>query len=75
MRNPLLIKAGKDILKFLLSQCTEAQTRTFIHMYGKGEKDLEKVIDEIAPDKIDWAITQVQNTLIKNGHQWIKIKS
>ena len=75
MRNPLLIKAGKDILKFLLSQCEESQVVNFIRMYGKDETELEKVIDGIDPDKIDWAITQVQNTLIKNGHQWIKIES
>jgi hypothetical protein len=47
----------------------------FVKMYAKdGEKDLEKVIDGMDPDKIDWAITQAQNTIIKNGLKWTEIK-
>jgi hypothetical protein len=75
MKNPLLIKAGRDILKFLISQVNEKQIALFVQMYAKdGEKDIEKVIDGMDPDKIDWAITQAQNTIIKNGPKWTEIK-
>jgi hypothetical protein len=75
MKNPLLIKAGRDILKFLISQVNEKQIALFVQMYAKdGEKDIEKVIDVMDPDRIDWAITQAQNTIIKNGLKWTEIK-
>lgn len=60
---------GKDKLKELLPQCTEAQQVMFKRMYS--HKDLEKpindIIDELPDDRINLALTQVENTISKNN--------
>lgn len=67
MRNETLIKAGKDILKGLLSQCTEGQQMMFKRMYSPKNLELpiNEAVDNMNPDKIDWAISQCENTLKK----------
>jgi hypothetical protein len=68
MKNETLKNAAKQILKDLLAQCTEGQQLMFKRMYC--HKDLEKpindAVDQMADDKIDWAITQTERTVEKN---------
>lgn len=68
MRNETLIKAGRNILKELLAQCTEGQQMMFKKMYSPKNLELpiNDAVDKMNPDKIDWAISQCENTLKKN---------
>jgi hypothetical protein len=76
MTNETFIQLGKDKLKELLAQCTEPQKDMFKLMYGRnnGKRSVEdaklmwvnKVVDEMSPDKIDWALTQCEKTVEKN---------
>ena len=62
MRNETLIEAGRNILRALLSRCTEGEVGLFNKMYGS--------VDTIDPSKIDWAITQCENTIKKKEIKW-----
>lgn len=68
MRNETLIKAGKDILKGLLSQCTEGQQMMFKKMYSHKNLELpiNEAVDKMDSDRIDWAISQCERTVEKN---------
>lgn len=68
MTNETLITAGKNILKGLLSECTEGQQMMFKRMYSHKNLDrsIEDAVDNIDPEKIDHAITQCENTIRKN---------
>jgi len=48
-----------DMLRNLLSQCTESQINLFNRMYGS--------IDTIPDEKINWAIQQCERTIEKNN--------
>ena len=66
---------GRKILKNLLSKCTEKQQNLFKRMYSgygreKSEEfkmnlDINNVVDNMDAEKIDFAITQVENTINK----------
>jgi len=45
-------------LRRLLKQCTPGQIDLFNRMYGS--------VDDIAPEKMDWAIQQCERTIKKN---------
>lgn len=51
-----------------LAKCTAAQNRIFIAMYGPGKTldDLQNIVGNMPAEKLDWAMTQVRNTVIKN---------
>ena len=68
MQNETLKFAAKNILKNLLSQCTEGQQMLFKRMYSHNNLDLSinDVVDNMDPDKMDWAISQCERTLNKN---------
>lgn len=68
MRNETLIVTGKNILKGLLEQCTEGQQIMFKRMYSYKnlECPINEVVDNMIPDKIDWAISQCERTVEKN---------
>lgn len=54
----------------LLKRCSEGEQTMFKRMYGKpGDLSLpiDEVIEKINPDRIDWAITQVENTIAKKN--------
>lgn len=70
MKNQTLIKAGKRILKRLLSKCTDGEVLMFKRMYCHKNLDytIDQCLAQIDPDKIDWAITQCETTL-KNKKQ------
>jgi hypothetical protein len=66
--NETLKNTAKEILKELLAQCTEPQQLMFKRMYCHKNLDLpiNEAVDQIAEDKIDWAITQCESTVLKN---------
>lgn len=68
MRNDTLITAGRNILKKLLTECTEEQQLVFKKMYSNNNNQLpiNEVVDKMNPDKIDWAISQCERTVEKN---------
>jgi hypothetical protein len=66
--NKTFEKVGKDILKGLLSQCTEPQQYIFKRMYSHTNLDIpiNDAVDNMDPTKIDQAITQCERTVEKN---------
>lgn len=70
MDNSLNIKTlGRDILKDLLSQCTEDQQMLFKRMYSHDdlERDINDAVDQMPDDKINWAISQCERTVYNNA--------
>jgi hypothetical protein len=69
MKNETLKNVAKEMLKELLSQCTEPQQLMFKRMYSHNNLELpiNDVVDNMAEDKIDWAMTQVERTIEKNN--------
>lgn len=70
MKNEILIKLGKEILKSYLHLCTSDEKLMFNRMYSHDnlDRNIEDVVDQLDPSKIDHAITQCQNT-IKHGNR------
>jgi len=68
MRNETLKNAAKDILKNLLSQCTEGQQLMFKRTYCHKNLDtpINDAVDQMDASKIDWAISQCERTVEKN---------
>jgi len=68
MQNETLKNAAKDILKNLLSKCTEPQQMLFKRMYSHNNLELpiNDVVDQMDSDKMDWAISQCERTVEKN---------
>ena len=66
MQNKKFIDSTKHTLKELLSQCTESQKLLFKRMYSHKNLNLDvnKVVDN--PDKLIWAIKQVERSVVKN---------
>lgn len=71
MQNETLKNAAKDILKGLLSKCTEPQQMLFKRMYSHNrlELSIDEVVDQMDSDKLDWAISQCERTVEKNSKQ------
>jgi len=65
--NQTLAESGRNILKELLSKCNDKHHNLFKRMYAHKTPDLpiNDVVDKMDDDKIDWAITQCENTLNK----------
>ncbi len=68
MKNETLKNAAKEILKGLLSECTEGQQLMFKRMYCHKNLELpiNEAVDQMADDKIDWAISQTERSVEKN---------
>lgn len=60
---------GRDILKDLLSQCTEDQQMLFKRMYSHDnlERDINDAVDQMPDDKVNWAISQCEKTVYLNA--------
>jgi hypothetical protein len=71
MKNKTLINSAKETLKELLAKCTQEQQFMFKRMYCHRNLELpiNDAIDQMANDKIDWAVTQVEETIKKNSKQ------
>jgi len=70
MKSKTLIK--KEELKSLLSLCTEGQQLVFKRMYSHNNIDLpiNEVVDNMDPKKIDWAILQIERTILKTANKY-----
>ena len=66
--NETLKTAAKDILKNLLSECTEGQQMMFKRMYSHKnlELSINEAVDKMDESKLNWAITQCERTVEKN---------
>ena len=66
--NETLKTLAKETLKNLLSECTEGQQRMFKRMYAYNNINItiNKAVDQMAEEKIDWAITQTERSIEKN---------
>ena len=66
--NETLKETAKQFLKDLLSECTEVQQTMFKRMYCHKTLDLpiNDAVEQMADDKIDWAITQCERSVQKN---------
>lgn len=58
---------ARDILKDGLTRCTKKSQQFFKRMYAHGNLELSiaEVVDQMEPEKLDWAMEQVQRTLDK----------
>jgi len=67
MKNETIKNAAKEMLKELLSECTEGQQLIFKRMYCHKNIDLpiNDAVDQMDDDKIDWAMTQVERSVDK----------
>ena len=66
MQNQTLIAAAKAILKDLLAKCTEEEQNMFKRMYSKDQSlSIEETVEKMDPKRMDWAITQCEQTLLK----------
>ena len=68
MKNETIKNLAKEMLKELLSECTDGQQLMFKRMYCDKnlELSINEAVEQMADDKIDWAITQVERTVEKN---------
>lgn len=75
--NEMLRNYAVDYLKNTVPNLTTGNQRRFKLMYGRDDgnrsvKDTENmdilsVVDEIPDEKLDWAMQQVMNTVVKNN--------
>jgi len=82
MRDGILITLGRRYLLERLAKCTEGQVNKFKQIYGRkfGQRSVEQalamtvedVVAEIAENKIEWAIQQVETTLQVNAKKEIQ---
>lgn len=66
--NETLKNTAKQMMKELLSECTEGQQMMFKRMYCHKnlEFSINEAVDQIADDKIDLAMSQIERTIEKN---------
>ena len=65
--NNQLTAFARETLKEGLAKCTKEQILLFKRMYSHEdlEKDINKVVDDMPDEKLDWAMQQVERTLTK----------
>ena len=65
--NEKLATVARNYLKENIAKCTEGEIHVFKMMYSPVNTDLpiDKVVDQMPDEKLDWAMSQVKNTLKK----------
>lgn len=65
--NHILQKFARDWLKEQLAKLPDSNVDIFKRMYSPFAiaAPIDRVIDQMPADKLDWAMTQVENTLKK----------
>ena len=65
--NDQLQTHARNTLKEGLAQCSGGKQFLFKRMYSQGNLDMpiNDVVDNMDPEKLDWAMEQVKNTLDK----------
>ena len=68
MKNETIKNAAKEMLKELLTECTDGQQLMFKRMYCHKNLELStnEAVDQMADGKIDWSMTQVERTVENN---------
>lgn len=61
--NNKLSQFARDQLKQGLKNCTKREVLMFKRMYGKSESEIDKVVNNIPDEKLDWAMQQIEKTL------------
>lgn len=63
--NKQLEEFARNTLKTDLAKCTDKEKDVFIRMYSPGQTPqfINDVVNTMPVEKLDWAMTQVQNTL------------
>jgi len=63
--NSQLVSYARQKIKEGLSELTEGNQMKFKRMYSHNNLELpiNNVVDNMPEEKLDWALTQVQNTL------------
>lgn len=64
--NRKLARFAKQQLREDLQKCTDDQRHLFKRLYGDPNDDIEDVIDNMNQGDLEWAVTQVENTLNEN---------
>lgn len=66
--NKILQEFAREQLKKSLHKCYPTQRRMFARMYSHKNLFLsvDEMVDEMPADRLDWAITQVDNTVKGN---------
>lgn len=69
--NETLKNTAKELLKDLLRSCTEPQQLIFKRMYSHKnlDADIDTVVDNMDDSKLDWALSQVERTVISNSNK------
>ena len=63
--NEQLQRFARQTLKDGLSHLPEQWRDTFRLMYGKKGMSIDDVVDKMPSEKLDWAMTQVENSKLK----------
>lgn len=71
--NATLAAYARQQIKTNLSACSEGQRSIFMRMYSHKDLDrsLADAVDALPADKLDWALSQTENTLRKNARKEI----
>ena len=69
--NEVLMETARNWLKENLVKCMSKQRSIFKKMYSPNDLELpiNAVVDNMREDELDWAMTQVKNTLNKNKEE------
>ena len=60
--NATLETFARTFLKGIVLKLPSGHQDTFIRMYGKRGQDIHEVIDNIPVEKLNWVMTQVENS-------------
>jgi len=72
--NPTLEKFARDTIKNTLLMCTHEHRKRFCQMYSPSDLsrrvlidtgEICEIVDAMPVEKLDWAMTQIENTLKK----------
>lgn len=66
--NNELVEFARQRLKDGLARCTEKQQNNFKLMYSHTDlsKPIDDVVNAMLPERLDWAMQQVERTLAAN---------
>lgn len=67
--NKTIAAFARQSIKDNLSALTDEQQGIFMRMYSHKNLDrpFKEAVDDMPDDKLDWALSQTENTLKKNG--------
>ena len=73
--NKQLAKFARDTLKRGLFMCTDEECLRFKRMYSHNDltSSINKVVDNMEDDSLDWAMQQVQNSLDKRERTNVRL--